>query len=332
MGLSRQIGIDYAEGEYAIFIDSDDLLAGQTVLFELFQRREADVYSYCFVEETTDTVNHWVLHEPQFTWMFAKSYKLSFIRDNDVRAADNILWHEDTYFNQVLLAYKPKVEVIPGLVGYIWKYSPGTITRRNNAEYTSKSMVMYIDALDARLDRIRDLLDDNDFKITKINDIVYIYTTLQNFVQVNLLNTVRREIEERLAQYIKKWDPDQVLIKGEALLVISQRIAESVRGGGGMIMCPREGFFDFYLRISADEIEDESCFVPEFELPNPEEAQQREAILGIPQSAMETETELIEGASHIFKKSDGENPFAGLLRSLSTVDFNNSIINPGIPL
>lgn len=243
MGLSRQIGIDNAQGEYAIFCDADDLLYSVTILYDLLTRHDADVYSYQFVEEME---NHsWMIHEPQFTWMFAKSYKLEFIRKHNIRAADNILWHEDTYFNQVLLACKPIVENL-GYCGYVWKFSPNSITRKNSGEYTSKSMCMYIDALDARLDRIGALLTVDECKSYIINDIVYMYSTLQDFRQVEVLDTVRDKIEQRLAAYIRKHDPELSCLDGAFVPQISERIRNCMTTS---LIVPREGFWDFVKRI-----------------------------------------------------------------------------------
>ena len=244
MGVSRQIGIDNALGEYAIFCDADDMIYSATILYDLMTRSGADVYSYQFVEEME---NHsWIIHEPQFTWMFAKLYKLEFIRRNNVRFSDTLLWHEDTYFNQVLLAYKPVVENL-GYIGYLWKYSHNSITRKNNGEYTSKSMCMYIDALDQRLDRIGGLLREGERKNYIINDIVYIYSVLQDFRQVEVLDMVRDKIEERLLQYIRKHDAALNCLDGAYVPQISERLRNCVQTS---LIVPREGFWEFIQRIT----------------------------------------------------------------------------------
>lgn len=246
MGISRQIGIDNAKGDYAIFCDADDMLYSATVLYDLLTRKGADVYSFQFVEEVKNGDNSgWVIHESQFTWMFAKSYRIQFLKDHHIRFSDTILWHEDTYFNQVLLAYNPVVEVL-GYVGYVWKFSPNSITRRNNGEYTSKSMCMYIDALDERLERIKYILSDAVFANYVVSDIVYIYCTLQNNVQIDVLNSVRGNIEKRLAQYIVKYDPNLLCTSPKLIQIVSQRIRDSFANS---IIIPLEGFNDFVHRI-----------------------------------------------------------------------------------
>lgn len=243
MGISRQIGIDNASGEYVIFCDADDLLYGATIIYDLLTRNGADVYSYQFIEETGERT--WVIHESQFTWMFAKSYRTQFLKDHNIRFSDNLLWHEDTYFNQVLLAYNPKIEVL-GYIGYVWKFSPNSITRRNNAEYTSKSMCMYIDALDERLDRIRYVLPQAAFTDYCICDIAYMYSTLQNFQQLETLDTVRASIEKRLAQYIKKHDPNLNCLNPQSVPQISERIKLCMQTS---LIIPQEGFWQFIQRI-----------------------------------------------------------------------------------
>lgn len=243
MGISRQIGIDNAKGEYAIFCDADDMLYSVTILYDLMSRRGADVYSYQFVEEMEN--HRWVIHEPQFTWMFAKSYRLQFLREHDIRFSETVLWHEDTYFNQVLLAYRPIVETL-GYVGYLWKFSPNSITRKNSGEYTSKSMCMYMGALDERLDRIKYVLTEEQRIEYSIQDIVYMYATLQNFSQVQILDTVRGDIEKRLVQYIKKYDPNLRCLEAQYVPLVSERIKGCMQNS---IIVPREGFWDFIRRI-----------------------------------------------------------------------------------
>lgn len=244
MGVSRQIGIDEAEGDYLIFCDADDAIYCNTLLFDLLTRKEADVYSYGFVEQMGN--GQWLTHPSQFTWMFAKSYKKQFLLDHEIRFHNDILWHEDTYFNQVLLSYNPKIEHL-SYTGYTWLYSPNTITRSNDGEYTSKSLCMYIDALDARLDRIKHRLSKQQRTDTIVNDITYMYCSLMSKVQENILDTVRINIEKRLAKYILKWDHDLKCTDKENYVKVSRRINQSFSNS---IIVPSEGFKPFVERIT----------------------------------------------------------------------------------
>lgn len=243
MGISRQIGIDNAGGDYLIFCDADDALYSITILYDLSTRKGADVYSYGFIEQMGD--GRWVEHPSQFTWMFAKSYRKQFLTEHNVRFSEDILWHEDTYFNQVLLAYNPVIEHLT-YTGYAWLYSPNTITRRNNAEYTSKSMCMFVDALDARLERIKYVISSERFASIVIEDIAYMYSILQNNVQLDILNQVRKDIEERLSRYVKKYDSQLVCISPDAQRIICDKIKGSFNNS---LFIPNEGFNSFIERI-----------------------------------------------------------------------------------
>lgn len=246
MGISRQIGIDEAEGEYLVFCDADDAIYCNTLLFDLLTRTGADVYSYSFIEQMEN--GQWLEHPSQFTWMFAKSYKKQFLLDHDIRFHDDILWHEDTYFNQVLLSYNPTIEHLT-YTGYVWLFSPNTITRNNGSEYTSRSLCMYIDALDARLDRIKYRLSKQQKEDTIINDIVYMYCSLMAKVQTHILDGVRKDIEDRLAKYILKWDKKMTFLNEENYPKISRRIMESFNNS---IIIPDEGLTQFAERIVAN--------------------------------------------------------------------------------
>lgn len=245
MGVSRQIGIDAAQGEYLLFCDSDDAIYSNTVLMDLFTRGGADCYSYKFIEQSENGM--WMEHNPQFTWMFANCYRRQFLVEHDVRFHDNLLWHEDTYFNQVFLAYGPRVEFL-GYVGYDWIFSPNTITRRNNAEYTSKSLCMFIDALDARLERVKYVIPKENYQNLILEDIVYMYTCLQSQVQPEVLDQVRGDIEKRTQAYLKKYDPELTCLRKENAVRIHQRIATTL---GNSIFVPTEGLEEFVRRVFA---------------------------------------------------------------------------------
>lgn len=248
MGVSRQIGIDNAKGDYLLFFDADDLCYSCTILFDLMSRcvkKDADIYSYKFIEELKykDNVTSFLIHNSNFVWVFAKLYSKDFLRRHNIRFSDNLLYHEDTFFNQVILAYNPRIKELD-YVGYVWRYNPNSITRKNNAEYTSKSICMYIDSISEVIERTKYVLTSDLITDKKIWLIAYIYASLQELVQIELRSQFACDIEKRLSAFIKKYDPDFDCIKIE----YSQIVSDTLHANKNIVV-PKEGFIDFVKRI-----------------------------------------------------------------------------------
>lgn len=248
MGISRQIGIDNAKGDYVLFFDADDLCYSCTILFDLMSRcchKDADIYGYKFIEESKDEFGNtvYILHDFSWIWMFAKLYSREFLIKNNIKFSNTLLWHEDTYFNQTLAAYNPRVQVLD-YVGYVWRFNPNSITRRNNAEYTSKSLCMYIDSIDEVIKRTRQIVTGQQILEKKVWLIAYIYGTLQEMTQLDIRNQARPNIEKRLGEFIKKYDPQHDCLKPEYLRIVSDTIHANQS-----IFIPNEGFDNFVKRI-----------------------------------------------------------------------------------
>lgn len=250
MGVSRQIGIDNARGEYLLFIDSDDMFTLPMLLCDLLSRTRVfpnkDVFCFKFYEESIagDCSYRYLDHEHDFIWMFAKLYKKEFIVNNNIRFHNDILWHEDTYFNQVLLACNPDVDYVD-YFAYLWHCTPESITRKNSAEYGYSSLCMYIDAHDKLLDRIRLLVTGQQVLQKAIWLIVYIYCSLQKNTQTNFRERYRNDIECQLAEFAKKWDKDNSAIS----VAMLPYIAEIIQAQCNNVFLPQEGFEQFVKRI-----------------------------------------------------------------------------------
>lgn len=248
MGISRQIGIDNARGDYLLFFDADDLVYSCTILYDLMSRcihKDADVYGYKFIEESRDENGNtfFVPHDFGWIWMFAKLYSREFIQRHNVRFSETLLWHEDTFFNQTLQAYNPRVQVLD-YVGYVWRFNPASITRRNNAEYTSKSLSMYIDSIDQVIERTAPLVTGQTITEKKIWLIAYIYCCLQELTQIDIRNQARGSIEKRLGEFIKKYDPRLDCIRIEYARIVSETLHANQS-----VLVPNEGFEAFARRV-----------------------------------------------------------------------------------
>lgn len=174
-GMSRQAAIDQARGDYVFFCDADDMLYSCTVLRELrdnIRNSNADIYQFKFMEEigAPDCPIDKFLYNIKnynWTWVFAKAYKVDFLRKNGIRFIPENRWHEDTYFNYLCKYCNAKMVVIES-VGYLWRFNKNSITRINNHEYTFGSLDEYFGSITRAFSKVI-----NEYKKNCSEDILF---------------------------------------------------------------------------------------------------------------------------------------------------------------
>lgn len=149
MSTARNRGLDEAQGEYILFVDSDDLLTAgalETLVAELsgediiaFNAKklhdatgEQTYHPTIREPETTDGWTYFCRHRLEatdihFVCIWQRTYRRQFLIDNNLRFADGILRAEDDLFTtQVMLAAKTLRTITPCL--YIYRIRANSIT------------------------------------------------------------------------------------------------------------------------------------------------------------------------------------------------------------
>lgn len=149
MSTARNRGLDEAQGEYILFVDSDDLLTdgaletlvaefgGEDILaFNARKMHDAtgqQTYNPTIREpETTDGWTYFCRHRLEatdihFVCIWQRAYRRQFLIDNNLRFADGILRAEDDLFTtQAMLAAKTLRTITPCL--YIYRIRANSIT------------------------------------------------------------------------------------------------------------------------------------------------------------------------------------------------------------
>lgn len=158
-GLARQAAIDAAVGDYVYFCDADDILhnvlALSLTLGEAI-KTGADILATDFFEEvkTPNGTMQYIKRAGHIgCWMHGKIMRRQFLSYNNIRFHERFREHEDAYFLCLAFARSSNTRYLPELT-YVWRYTPDSITRRDNAIYTYYSVPIYIDAVTTALEEI----------------------------------------------------------------------------------------------------------------------------------------------------------------------------------
>ena len=82
-----------------------------------------------------------------------KVFKRSYINENHISFHPELRIQEDSFFNGLAFHFTEKKTYIDSLT-YVWKWTPNSITRSNDAEYQYSGMAAFVRAIDLMLEEI----------------------------------------------------------------------------------------------------------------------------------------------------------------------------------
>lgn len=144
LSASRNTGVKYCEGDYLLFLDSDDYLAPHALsrCVETALKHDSDVVSFnsCHVDERgrvwdniwksrynyTDCFNISINQYPRLVWDVAawnKLIRLKLYRELDLAFDEKQRWFEDHLFSLQLYSGTDKVSIINEVLHYYFKRS-----------------------------------------------------------------------------------------------------------------------------------------------------------------------------------------------------------------
>lgn len=134
-GNARQVGLDNSVGDFIFFLDCGDSLYDSTILttFDSKKTDNCDIISTkLYDEETKNKRRSFLLNN---AYIFGIFIKRKFLIENNIRFSEILRWEEDSFFEEKIKYYCPKIVSTGCTIGYSYNVDPNSITRRNNHEY-----------------------------------------------------------------------------------------------------------------------------------------------------------------------------------------------------
>jgi glycosyltransferase involved in cell wall biosynthesis len=152
-GVTRQVGLNNAQGKYVLFCDADDMLHNVHVfwsLLEVIESEEPDVLCSQWYEEYFDTkggkFRYFLRPSNDLTFLHGKVFKTAFLRAKKICFHEKLRIHEDAYFVNLAAAEAKNTRFL-NAVSYIWKHSPQSLTRKDNYAYSAQAISEHLKAL-----------------------------------------------------------------------------------------------------------------------------------------------------------------------------------------
>lgn len=128
-GPNRQYAIDNANGEFLMFLDSDDELASSTVLKEVLSVLDSSVDVYKTAEYTINEDGVIGVSSPDNGFLHNKIIRKDFLLKNNIKFPPDIRIFEDVFYLNLIKLANPVF--VSGAISpyYIYNYNTNSITR-----------------------------------------------------------------------------------------------------------------------------------------------------------------------------------------------------------
>lgn len=136
---TRRAGMPYIKGEWTLFADHDDFLE-DNALITVKEYILANNIENCLVtilRSWNEATNEYTLLQHKQAWTHGKFYRSKWLKDNNINFKQDLITHEDIYFNACVLAWcyeHLKPWDFFDFVTYRWVENEESITRAYKGE------------------------------------------------------------------------------------------------------------------------------------------------------------------------------------------------------
>lgn len=203
----RNLGLDNATGEYIMFCDCDDMFCSMFSL-NVYDKaiKENPLYDLIrgsFIEDQF-VEGSWKLirHDMDIVFIHGKLWKREFLLENDIRFKNELVIHEDSYFNIIgtILAQGSTRET--QVATYLWKFREDSVCRRESENFvfkTYKDLMKTRNAICESLEQ-RLLIDDLHRTVCKT-----ILDSYYDFQKTEALKPENKELMAKAKKSFKKF-------------------------------------------------------------------------------------------------------------------------------
>lgn len=131
---TRNYCLDNATAEYVMFCDADDMFYNITaiqLILETIHDYPFEVLTSAFMEELINKEGYHIYHQRDNDTIFVhgKVFNRKFLVDNNIRWGDELLIHEDSYFNCLALGVAQNKRYCTSPF-YLWCWNPSSVSRK----------------------------------------------------------------------------------------------------------------------------------------------------------------------------------------------------------
>lgn len=206
---TRNACLDYSTAEYVMFCDADDCFISGVGLYRLLGEIEAEhpdsIFSMFYEENRDPKTNKaiFIKHEMDSTFVHGKVHRRQFLVDENIRWNENLMVHEDSYFN-ILCQRLAKNLRYCGEPFYLWRWRENSICRHDD-DYILKTYAKLLDSMDALVGEFVSrgrMQNAYEYATASIYDA---YFTLNGWKWIDVNNKeYREEVERRFASFYRK--------------------------------------------------------------------------------------------------------------------------------
>lgn len=233
---TRNSCLDYAEADYVMFCDADDMFCSVCGLYQVFLdiSKGFDTMTSSFIEETREKYSREIVYTTRdfdSTYVHGKVHRRMYLVENNIRFNDALKFNEDSYFT-VLAQSLTENHIHCKTPFYLWRWRDDSVSRRD-PKSKMKNYPTMVDANDALVDELWKRGLQGRALMFVVYMMVETYYTINKRAWIEHAYYIK-VLEQRIASYYKKhksqWDSVSYKDKVDIALGLRERAINEEMG------------------------------------------------------------------------------------------------------